>query len=162
MRGELPPAADPGEWYVAFWGLERLGWWDVFTRPGFRHVMAFAFSSHAERWLVYDVTRDRTFVRAYRPEAFDLWIGSIPEEATVLKVPAEPIGRRSYQRAAFICTTAVKHLLGLRSRALRPHALYRDLMASGAKYAFGTGPEHARTQSHSPAGGSDGQGGPPG
>lgn len=136
----LPPA-DPGEWFVAFFGIERMGWWDLLTRPGFRHVMAFGYSSHAERWLVYDVTRDRTFVRAYRPETFDLWLGALPDEATVLRVPAARAAPMRVQRALFICTTSIKHLLGLPSRALRPQALYRDLVASGAQHAFGTGPK---------------------
>jgi len=140
---EGPPPADPGEWYVAFWGVERLGWWDVFTRPGFRHIMAFAYSSHAERWLIYDVCRHRTYVRAYRGEAFDEWLGGMPEEATVLRVGSAPTTEHRAQRLMFICTTAVKHLVGIRSRALRPHALFRDLLGIGASYAFGTGPDDA-------------------
>jgi hypothetical protein len=142
---ETLPPADPCDWYLAFFGVSRMGWWDVLTKPGFRHVMAFAYSSHAERWLVYDVTRDRTYVRAYRPEAFDLWIRCMPPEVTILSVPAAPVERMRVQRAGFICTTAVKHLVGCRSRALRPQALYRDLLATGASHAFGTGPTHAST-----------------
>jgi hypothetical protein len=152
VRQERPPPADPGEWYVAFWGTDRLGWWDVFTRFGFRHVMAFAYSSHAERWLIYDVCRHRTFVRAYKTDAFDLWLGELPEEVTVLKVPSPPDPKLRYQRAMFICTTAVKHLVGIRSRALRPHALFRDLLATGASFAFGTGPQDAIPENRPPAG----------
>ena len=147
------PPADPGEWYVAFYGVKRMGWWDwVFTRPGFRHVMAFTYSSHAERWLIYDLARDRTFVRAYRSEAFDAWLAAeMPPEATILRVKSQQVGPVALHRLIFDCVSSVKHLVGSPSRALRPEALCRDLLATGAVYAFGTGPDE-KAESRSPTG----------
>lgn len=155
----MRPPADPGEWYVAFNGLDRMGWWDWFlTRPGFRHTFAFAYSSHALRWIVYDVMRDRTIVRAYRRRAFDVWMAQLPAETIILRVTAAPMAPMRLHRAIFDCVSAVKHLIGSRSRALRPEALCRDLLAIGATYAFGTGPKHEEAESHISGGGPGGQG----
>lgn len=141
MTDEDPlPAADPGEWYVAFYSDDRRAWWELLDPPGFKHCSAFSYSSHAERWLLYDVTRDRTFVRAYTVDGFSAYMNHTHQGATILRISAFPLVRRRWQRWGFFCTAAVKHLLGIPSRALRPRALFRDLLSMGAIYAFGTGP----------------------
>ena len=132
--------ADPGEWYVAFEDSGQRYWWDLFTRPGFRHVMAFGYSAQARRWLVYDVTRTGTCIRAYRRMTFDIWVADLAPRAVILKVKAGPVGEPRRLGGLFVCTAAVKHLIGSGSRALRPQTFFRDLRASGATYAFGTGP----------------------
>lgn len=138
-----PPAADPGEWYVAFYSGDERHWWEWGQAPGMGHCMAFAYSSHAERWTIYNVTKDRTYLRVYDPDSFLLWLDTLPPETVILKAPAWPAVPRSRFRAGFWCTIAVKHLLGCPSRALRPKALFRDLLAMGARFAFSTGPSDA-------------------
>ena len=127
----------PGQWYVAFYCHDkRMAWWDWLSPRGFRHVFAFGYSVYAERWLIVDVTRDRTLVLALKSEDFPSWLATVPPNRTILRVdtPEEPRG--SGLRLGFWCTRGVAHLLGIPSRALRPVALYRELLRRGAVPAF--------------------------
>jgi len=132
-EGEAP-AGCPGAWYVAFFDGERPHWWWSLCRPGFRHVAAFGYCAEQAVWLLYDVTLKRTFIHALTSDQMDAWVDELPAHRTILHLQsgaAEPASR-----VGFWCTTAVAHLLGVRSRALRPEALCRDLLALGARHAF--------------------------
>lgn len=139
MDATLGQSGFPGAWYAAFYDGERPGWWRWFCRPGFGHVAAFGWCVHAERWLIYDVTLGRTYVRALTREAFAAWLDALPAHRTILHFEAPdgdaPCGNPGF-RLGFWCTPAVAHLLGAPSRALRPEGLYRDLIAYGARRAF--------------------------
>lgn len=130
-----PPSGFPGGWYVAFYGSGR-HWWSPLTRPGFRHVLAFAYAAHAQCWLIYDVGRYRTLIRALDSTAFTHWIAGLPTERKIVLFEGDGLPAPPAWRVGFWCTTAVAHLVGVRSRALRPEALYRDLLAQGARSAF--------------------------
>lgn len=144
-----PPSGFPSSWYVAFYGVDRKRWWDHLSPPGFYHVVAFAYCAHAERWVIYDVTRDRTLIRTYTPAAFMLWLAGLPRGRTIVLFDGVDREARPAHRLGFWCATAVAHLVGVRSRALRPIALYRDLLAQGARPAF-TEPHIASAQASGP------------
>lgn len=131
-----PPSGFPSAWYVAFFGTSRRHWWDWMSPPGFYHVLAFAYAAHAERWVIYDVARDRTIIRALTADAFLLWIAGLPTGRRIVLFEAGDAPARPAMRLGFWCSTAVAHLVGVRTRALRPAALYRDLLAQGARPAF--------------------------
>lgn len=134
-----PQPAMIGEWYAAFFDGETRHWWWSLCHPGFRHVCAFGYDAEQRIWLLYDVCLARTHIRALTSEQMDSWVLALPTHRRILCVrtgadaPAHRLG--------FWCTTAVVHLLGRRSRALRPQALYRDLLAHGARPAFETEPQ---------------------
>lgn len=134
MNESGPPAGCPAAWYVAFFDGDRPHWWWRLCRPGFRHVAAFGYCAEQAVWLLYDVTLKRTFIHALTSEQMDAWVESLPAHRTILHLQAAEAEPSS--RAGFWCTTAVAHLLGVRSRALRPEALCRDLLALGARHAF--------------------------
>ncbi|WP_374387093.1 hypothetical protein [Brevundimonas sp.] len=135
MTGDQPTPGCPAGWYVAFFDGDRPKWWWRLCRPGFRHVCAFGFAAEECVWLVYDVTLKRTFVHALSPVAFDRWYAALPAHRTVLHYLPEKADPPAW-RFGFWCTIAVAHLLALRTRALRPQALYADLIAHGARPAF--------------------------
>lgn len=127
----------PGAWFVAIYGKGyRDHWWDWLLPLHSQHVLAFGYSVHAERWLVYDVTKGRTWVRAYTPEVFPDWLAALPDNRRIVKI--EPVSESTPPawRFGFWCVPAVAHLIGVRSRALRPAAFYRDLLRLGATPAF--------------------------
>lgn len=124
-----------GGWYVAFFNGPQRYWWSPLCREGFRHVAAFAYDAEQAVWLLYDVTLERTHIRALSSEQMDAWVDNLPAhrrivyfEPKAVKPPAVRIG--------FWCAPAVAHAVGAASRALRPEALYRDLLAQGARPAF--------------------------
>ncbi len=131
-----PPSGFPSSWYVAFFGSERRHWWDYLSPGGFYHVLAFAYAASAERWLIYDVTEHRTIIRAYTTDDFSKWIAGLPNGRTILRFDGGDRPAAPHVRWGFWCAPAVAHLVGVRSRALRPVALWRDLLAQGAHPAF--------------------------
>lgn len=129
------PTGMPSTWYVVFYGYDYRAWWEFLTPYGFRHVLIFGCVPGGERWVVYDVTMRQTWLRVLKPNEFDGWVGALPPGRTIVKfTPGEP--EPPTVRLGFWCTRAVAHALGIRSRALRPHALWRELIARGAEPAF--------------------------
>jgi len=136
MIPDAPPVCTPVEWFVAFYEGERRHWWWPLCRPGFRHVAAFGYCPDQAVWLVYDVTVRRTLIHALTPSQMDAWVDALPTNRTIVSFlpTAEPPDPAF--RLGFWCTPAVAHLVAAPSRALRPEALYRDLLAHGARPAF--------------------------
>lgn len=134
---DLAARATPPEWFVAFYSLPNAprAWWERRGPFGFRHTLAFGYSAYSSCWLVYDVTQNRTYVYAVLSEDIGAFIAALPSNRTVLKLPVADTPRRGW-RWGFWCTRGVAHLLGVPSRALRPIALYRELLARGAVPAF--------------------------
>lgn len=130
----------PGAWYAAFYNGERRHWWWPLCRDGFRHVSVFGYCPEHAIWLLYDVALARTYVRALSSEQMDAWVDALPSHRRIVNFEAADPDARPL-RLGFWCTTAAAHLLGVRSRALRPEALYRDLIAQGARPAFESDPE---------------------
>ena len=126
----------PPRWFVAFYDGDRQYWWSGLCREGFRHVVAFGYCADQAVWLLYDVTTARTLIRALAPSEMDAWVEALPGHRRI--VAFEPDGEPDDPgvRLGFWCTPAVAHLVGARSRALRPEAFYRDLLAQGARPAF--------------------------
>lgn len=122
-------------WNIAFMRGPRQNWWDWLTEPEWRHVCAFGYSVTADAWVIYDVADTHSRISVVDGRWMDRWFDTNAGRFTaVLKVHTKPGDLRS--RLGLWCVTAVKHLVGSRSSALRPHALYRDLLASGAEPAF--------------------------
>lgn len=138
----------PAVWYVVFHDGPDPYWWWPLCKPGFRHVLAFGYSVNADAWLIQDVTVARTIARAVTPETFDAWLATLPPERTILRYESPVVIPDARQwggfRLGFWCTPAIAHLIGSPSRALRPHALFRDLVRLGARPAFTASPETDR------------------
>ena len=151
------------EWHVAF--FDRPGptyWWDAFTRPGFRHVLAFGFDPDAKVWLFYDPALQGTTVDALAPDAAGKLITGITHAATVILrcKPAAETGR--LPRLGFWCVPAICHLLGYRPPlrcALAPFPFYQHLLARGCQPSFERVRDEFRRGRIGARGGSGGEGG---
>ena len=127
-----------GAWYVAFFNGPQRYWWSPLCRDGFRHVAAFAHDAQAGVWILYDVTLNRTIIRALSSDQMDAWVDALPAHRLILKFEAPDEPPEPGLRLGFWCAPAIAHVVGVRSRALRPEALCRDLLAQGARPAFGS------------------------
>lgn len=126
----------PPNWFVAFYNDGQRYWWSRLCRDGFRHVAAFGYCADQAAWILYDVTMARTLIRVMSPSQMDAWVAGLPDNRRILAFePTEEPDDPAF-RIGFWCTPAVAHLVGARSRALRPEAFYRDLLAQGARPAF--------------------------
>ncbi len=155
----------PEFWLVAFHEAAGTPW--VNWVPGrFKHVSMVAYFRDARSWVVYDPALVGTRVVLYADtdaglNELGLWL----DDALVVRMPARtqdvalmrtqggaPLG---LGRVGFWCVPAVRHALGLRSRALLPDGLLRDCLANGGTIAMQPGEDchdvHAEGQAGSGA-----------
>jgi hypothetical protein len=133
---------EPDEWFFAFYdppGPRR--WWDWFTRPGFRHVLAFGFVAKHRVWVFLDWTASGLTAYLARDAEVDALICyMIRHDGRVLRMakPDRDRPRVAGPRwpAPFYCVTAVKHVAGIRSWALTPWQLFGTLQRRGATELF--------------------------
>lgn len=126
----VPPIVQPQVWNLVFnrKALTRRGR----LVPGeFKHVRAYAYVPGMHLWVFYDPNFSATDLLLARDGAhLDVvraWLGDDGEQITMRLSPR----RRRWFPCGFWCVPAIKHLLGLRSGALRPDGLYRDCLRNG-------------------------------
>jgi hypothetical protein len=136
--------ADLGEplrlWQVFFSEGHGPGFWRLFTRRGFRHVAAAAYFADQGCWVFVEPCRHRMVISVRRPdEAGPLFAALVHNATVILRVRGRE--QRRHVPAMFSCVGAIQALLGIRTRALRPHGLYRHLLAQGAEIVEPPQPE---------------------
>jgi hypothetical protein len=114
----------PGRWWVRLLACGR-----------YNHVKAIAYLPSVRAWLFYDVKFNGTKILLAdeddpRTEAF---LRDYLDNCDTIAMPRLPIPKRSAPQLGFWCTIAMKHLIGIRSRAFRPDRLWRDCIAVEGK-----------------------------
>jgi len=128
---------------VPAFGIEARRWTVVFHRRAenwffaaialgeFKHVSAFAFIPELDIWTIYDVGFRRTrLTHLADTDAAKTILAHIVKGNCTVTVETGT-GGLPLMRVGLFCTTAIKHLIGARSRALRPDRLFRHLVAQG-------------------------------
>lgn len=145
MQAWFPEAIEPVEWNILF-HVEAAGRWSSLIAMGrFKHVSAFAYLGGLKGWVLYDVQFGRTRLVVLPDNADSRRVLSQVIGNNVWIVMRRRDGRVPWFRFGFFCTVAIKHLIGLRSGALRPDALYRDCLAHGGVAVDGC-PENSGTE----------------
>lgn len=127
-------------WYVGFNGDyngREKRWWDIFTCNEFRHCMLLGYDPQLGVWLYYDPTMNGAAVEIFCQDdpSIDMIIQHFAVNGKWLKVkPQKHLFVTGLWR--LYCVTAVKHILGIKSSALTPKGLYRDLVKAGATPVF--------------------------
>ena len=116
-------------WTVVFHRKAESRFFDLIAMGHFKHVSAFAFIPELGIWTIYDVGFRRTRL---------IHLGDTDHAKTVLAHIVKgncmvTIETREdnlpLARWGLFCTTAIAHLVGVRSGALRPDRLFRHLVA---------------------------------
>src|SRR6266705_1623585 len=116
---------------VSAFGIEARRWTIVFHRKSkhlffrliamghFKHVSALAWIPELSQWWVYDVGFRRTSLKVLEdgPAAHAMIAAIVRDNTTVTIDVRDDL---PWMRLGMFCTTAVSHLIGLRSGALRP------------------------------------------
>ena len=114
------------------------------------HVSVFGFDTQAGVYVVMDPHHSWTEIDILRPAAFDVWIATMARGNEVYRITQQRRTRIWFP--GLWCVGAVKRVVGLRSGALSPAGLKRDLLRAGARRVF------CETQDQSASAGSDDRG----
>lgn len=138
----------PPVWIVVFCRNTQTRWVRWLALGRYKHVRAYAYLPAMRAWIFYDVSLSITGIYAAPDDAAaEAYIGKFTADADLISIrPAPSSGLRL---APFSCVSAIKHLIGLRSGALRPDALFRDCLAAGGELL---GRRHTASTSLRPAG----------
>src|SRR5262249_33299722 len=91
-------------------------------------------------WLFYDVKFNgtRLMVAGEDDPGAPAFLHDYLDRCDLLAMPRLPVPKRVAPHAGFWCTLAMKHLVGIRTAALRPDRLWRDSVAArGRAYQQG-------------------------
>ena len=119
-------------WLLFFADPRGVAWWCRILRPGFRHCYAACWYHDAQRWVVFNPTRRGTVIELWAEDQFGRRLAQFLDESSVVLRVASRHERRTAPAMAW-CVAEVKALLGVRSAAVTPYRLYRDLLARGAE-----------------------------
>jgi hypothetical protein len=129
-------------WTLLF-SKRRGRWWVRLLACGrYHHVKALAWLPAVRSWLFYDVKFNgtRLLLAPEADAATHAFVLNYLADCDLVAVPRLPIPKRIAPHAGFWCTLAIKHLVGIRTSAMRPDRLWRDSLAAGARpYAPGPG-----------------------
>ena len=114
----------PGRWWVRLLACGR-----------YNHVKAIAYLPSLRAWLFYDVKFNGTKIMLAHEDdpRTDVFLRDYLDNYDTIAMPRLPTPKRSAPQLGFWCTIAMKHLIGIRSRAFRPDRLWRDCIAVGGK-----------------------------
>lgn len=139
----LPDAIEPDEWFVVFHTKANGRFINRLAFGRFKHVSAFAYVPGFRLWLHYDAQWTGMRLRVIGHDTLKAQIGDLTRDCVLLKMKRRHVAMPVSTRFGFYCVTAVKHLIGVRCRCLRPDGLYRRLIAEGAEIVHGQQPAAA-------------------
>lgn len=135
-----PALYRPAEWLVLFHPRSRHRWVERLLPGRFKHVSALGYVAAPVRcWVWCDADLWASRVMLCGADDDRAWLGSIIGDNVAIRFAAcePPVGGYASRLRSPLqlrtCVSAVKHLIGLRSGALRPDALWRDCLAHGGK-----------------------------
>ena len=143
MEAILLRAQEPTRWTIVFHRRAENWFFSAIAMGRFKHVSAFTWVPDCRVWLVYDLgfRRTRVFPMPDTAESKAHLARVITGNAIItmpVRLDALPV-----MRLGLFCTSAVKHLIGLRSSALRPDALFASCLRHGGELSDDAGPNHS-------------------
>ena len=129
-----PLIVEPRAWTLVF-ARDSASWWLSLIALGrHKHVRAYAYVPFLHVWIFFDPAFSGTSIVLASNSEAEWLIGSWAINADLVSVIKPPLRDCDLPPAVLgFCVPQIKRLLGIRSRALRPSALYRHVMAHGGK-----------------------------
>lgn len=132
MQPAQPRLGEPAVWYLFFATRSATWFANWFALGRHKHVCALGFVAEVEVWVLYDVQMGRTQIAHANKDGF-AELCALAETGEPDVIAIKPLGHRRFFPPAFFCTTAIKHLIGLNSSALRPTAVFRECLRNGGR-----------------------------
>lgn len=149
---------EPKDWFVVFCEDTDKWWIKLLSFGKYKHVAAFGYVERAYSWVFYDFHLDRARIYLVGDhEAADV-LAYYDSMGTIVRM-ARPIGKEAEVniRSGWWCVPAIAHIIGMKSCALRPDALFRQCLANGGEIIGGRNESKAartRPGAGTPEGGS--------
>lgn len=125
---------EPKEWFVVFHEQSSKWWVNLLAWGRFKHVSVFGKVERSGSWVFYDLHSDRAHVMVVGDWEADIALAYYSECGPVIRFPRLLADVSGFSfRPGFWCVPAVAHIIGLRTCALRPDALYRQCLAKGGE-----------------------------
>ncbi len=124
----------PECWLVFFGDTPRPRWWWRLARRGFRHCFAAKWCEEGQTWLVVEPHAGRLELTII-PRGQFLRLRSIVATHTTVRFMST-CERAAMPFSAGWCCGSIKAILGIRSMALTPFGLFRELLARGAERVY--------------------------
>jgi hypothetical protein len=122
--------------WILLFCKKRGRWWVRLLACGrYHHVKAIAYLPAMRAWLFYDVKFNgtRLMLAPENDPGTRAFLHDYLDSCDLVAMPRLPIPKRVAPHAGFWCTLAMKHLVGIRTGALRPDRLWRDSVAAGGR-----------------------------
>ncbi len=132
-----PGAGEPAEWFVCFCRGAASPWVRCLPVGRFKHVRAFGLVPSIHTWIFFDPALDRTALHVARGDPARMLISVWMADAAVVYMPVLPRTKLRLRLGGGWCVPQIKHLIGLKSGALRPDALLQDCLRFGGKIVHG-------------------------
>lgn len=149
----FPPTTEadqmPQSWFVVFHDKTPRWWLRWLSFGKFKHVSCFGWVENADRWVFFDPALERTWLRLVSDDdacreplhEFDIKagyyggdIGHYTNQGVVLKIAVQVDDiRKANIGIGRGCVRDVARLIGLRTRAIRPDAFFRDCLKAGGE-----------------------------
>ena len=127
-----PLVGTPYRWYIVFATVGRTYFTSLIALGRLKHVRAFGFVPQLSAWVFYDVSLGGTEIVVAKGMAAEFLMTMWAKDACIIEMPPMRAYRAVF-RVGFWCVPAVKHLIGLKSRAFRPDRLWLDCLQAGGK-----------------------------
>jgi hypothetical protein len=142
LAGYRLSECEPKEWFVVF-SEDSPKWWVRWLAWGrFKHVSVFGKVERSGAWVFYDVWLNRAQIMVVGDWEADAAIGYYASQGVIVRFPRLLADDHELSlRPGLWCVPAVAHILGIRSCALRPDRLFRQILAKGGQIVSSKGRE---------------------
>jgi hypothetical protein len=130
LGGWVPVHIRPTHWFLVFRRRSPL-WWVNLVPGKHKHVCAFGPIPGQDIWLFLDYSLHRLDIVVVPDAQADDAMAAVMSGATVVRFTPPEIAPARWWRPLALCTGLVALACGIRSGALRPDRLLRDVLAEG-------------------------------
>ncbi len=139
MQATVLKAAEATRWTIVFHRRAENRIFGLIAMGRFKHVSAFAWLPGPRVWIHYDLGFCRTRIIVLPDTAESkAYLGALITGNAIITMKVRG-DARPIMRLGLFCTSAVKHLIGLRSSALRPDALFASCLRHGGELSDDAG-----------------------
>lgn len=126
------------EWFISFKRSTpiRIAQWLTIGQE-FKHVSCFGFIPATGCWLFHDWCSTDTGLWVVPDQDADRMLSRAQDDAVIVRFVPPLFITRDRFKIGMWCVPSVAHLTGVNSCALRPDALFRDVLAQGGEIIIG-------------------------